>query len=166
MGLTWRRVDFLTGFLTVPRSKSGEARRVPMNSVVRSVLLELATRRARPDDPDEPVFTPRPPQSAYFFPQAVRRAQAMLRAEARDDTRLDGYVWHSNRHTFASRLVMAGVDLRTVQELGGWKTASMVARYAHLAPGHLAAAVERLVAGPARAMELSRNCPEPVSVAR
>jgi hypothetical protein len=40
---------------------------------------------------------------------------------------------------------MAGVDLRTVQELGGWKTLAMVQRYAHLAPSRLAEAVERLV---------------------
>jgi Phage integrase family len=40
---------------------------------------------------------------------------------------------------------MAGVDLRTVQELGGWKTLAMVQRYAHLAPAHLHQAVERLV---------------------
>jgi site-specific recombinase XerD len=162
MGLTWRYVDFLTGFLTVPRSKHGGARRVPMNSVVRSVLVDLATLRTRPDDPDEPVFKPQPKQSDVFFPQAVQRAQATLRDQGRDASRLDGYVWHSNRHSFASRLVMAGVDLRTLQELGGWKTASMVSRYAHLAPGHLTAAVERLVAGGPNnngAVELARNCP-------
>ncbi len=39
---------------------------------------------------------------------------------------------------------MAGVDLRTVQDLGGWRT---LQRYAHLAPDHLQAAVERLVSG-------------------
>jgi hypothetical protein len=39
---------------------------------------------------------------------------------------------------------MAGVDLRTVQELGGWKTLKMVERYGHLSPTHLHAAVERL----------------------
>ena len=55
---------------------------------------------------------------------------------------LDGYTWHGNRHTFASRLVMAGVDLRAVQELGGWKT---LMRYGHLSPEHLRSAVERLV---------------------
>ena len=54
---------------------------------------------------------------------------------------------------------MAGVDLRTVQELGGWKTPSMVARYAHLAPDHLRAAVERLVPVAAGG-ELSRNYPD------
>jgi integrase len=59
--------------------------------------------------------------------------------------RLDGYVWHSNRHTVASRLVMAGVDLRTVQELGGWRSLAMVQKHAHLAPGHRLAAVEALV---------------------
>lgn len=48
------------------------------------------------------------------------------------------------RHTFASRLVMAGVDLRTVQELGGWSDLSLVQRYSHLAPGHKAEAIERI----------------------
>jgi hypothetical protein len=39
---------------------------------------------------------------------------------------------------------MAGVDLRTIQELGGWKEIKMVERYAHLSPSHKAAAVERI----------------------
>jgi hypothetical protein len=38
---------------------------------------------------------------------------------------------------------MAGVDARTLQELGGWKSLAMLR---HLAPGHLQAAVERIVA--------------------
>jgi hypothetical protein len=40
---------------------------------------------------------------------------------------------------------MAGVDMRTLQELGGWQTLGMVQRYAHLAPSHKAQAVERIV---------------------
>ena len=81
----------------------------------------------------------------------VAAAQTTLRAAGREDeaARLDGVTWHALRHTFASRLVAAGVDLRTVQELGGWKTLSMVQRYAHLSPGHLVAAVEKIVAVPA-----------------
>ncbi len=53
--------------------------------------------------------------------------------------------FHDLRHTFASRLTMSGVDLYTVQRAGGWKTAIMVQRYAHLSPDHMRAAVERLV---------------------
>jgi site-specific recombinase XerD len=45
---------------------------------------------------------------------------------------------------FASRLVMAGVDIRTVQELLGHKTIAITVRYSHLAPEHNLAAVERL----------------------
>ena len=48
------------------------------------------------------------------------------------------------RHTFASRLVMAGVDLRTVAELLGHKKIQMTMRYAHLAPQHKLAALEKL----------------------
>jgi site-specific recombinase XerD len=52
--------------------------------------------------------------------------------------------WHDLRHSFASRLVMSGVDLRTVQELMGHKTIAMTVRYSHLACTHLQEAVERL----------------------
>ena len=51
------------------------------------------------------------------------------------------------RHTFASRLVMAGIDLRTVQVLLGHKTINMTLRYAHLEPDHLKKAVESLNSG-------------------
>ena len=126
-----------------------------MNRIVRSVLFDLATQRKRPNDPEEPIFRGAYRTVARSFSQAVACAQAALRAAGKDASKLDGYTWHSNRHTFASRLVMAGVDLRTVQELGGWKTLNMVQRYSHLAPSHLQAAVERLV--PQDAPELARN---------
>ena len=61
--------------------------------------------------------------------------------------------------TTSARLAMAGVDLLTLKEVGGWKTTTMVQRYAHLSPGHLHQAVERLV-NPDSAesgVELARN---------
>jgi integrase len=57
-----------------------------------------------------------------------------------------GVTPHTLRHTLASRLVMAGVDLRTVQELGGWSSLDLVQRYAHLSATHKAEAVERVAA--------------------
>jgi integrase len=145
VGLEWRDVDFLTGHITVEQSKSGYSRQVPMNSVVRPLLMDLAGQRQRPEDPDEPVFRCSHKQADKFFPAAVERARKGLVAAGRDGSRLDGYTWHCNRHTFASRLVMAGVDLRSVQVLGGWRTLAMVQRYSHLAPAPLKEAVERLV---------------------
>jgi integrase len=149
--LEWRDVDVLANSIGVGRAKNGYSRRVPMNSVVRSVLVDVGAGRQRPDEPTERVFTVAYRTVARLFVRAVERAQAALRDAGRDASRLDGYTWHGNRHTFASRLVMAGVDPLTVKELGGWRTLSMVQRYAHLAPGHLAAAVERLVAAPTTA---------------
>jgi site-specific recombinase XerD len=59
----------------------------------------------------------------------------------------ESFTWHCLRHAFASRLIMAGVDLRTAQELMGHKTIQMTVRYAHLAPQHQLAAVQRLCEG-------------------
>jgi site-specific recombinase XerD len=158
MGLRWRDVDMLTGFISVPRSKHGQGRRVPMHSVVRSTLVDLGAARQRPNDPLEAVFRHRPSQSDVFFTKAVQQAATALQSAGKDATRLVGYVWHSNRHSFASRLAMAGVDPLTLKELGGWKSLSMIQRYAHLTPGHLQQAVERLSAAtPASGAELAHN---------
>jgi integrase len=46
--------------------------------------------------------------------------------------------WHDLHHTWASWLIQNGTSLYDLQEMGGWKSAAMVRRYAHLAPGHMA----------------------------
>lgn len=47
------------------------------------------------------------------------------------------YRWHNNRHTWASILIQNGVPLHELQEMGGWNSAEMVRRYAHLSPHKL-----------------------------
>jgi integrase len=72
----------------------------------------------------------------------IKKAWAPLLKEAK----IHGFTFHDLRHTFASKLVMARVDLNTVRELLGLSDIKMTLRYAHLAPQHTAAAVARLVA--------------------
>jgi integrase len=57
--------------------------------------------------------------------------------------------FHDLRHTFATRLVQADVDIYTVQKLGRWETISMVMRYAHHHPESLRAGIEILDRAPA-----------------
>ena len=52
--------------------------------------------------------------------------------------------FHDLRHTFASQLLMAGVDLATERELLGHKTLTMKLGYSHLAPSHKINAVNLL----------------------
>ena len=70
--------------------------------------------------------------------------------------------WHDLRHTFASRLVMAGVPLFTVQKLMGHTTLAMTQRYAHLAPGHLREAVSNLDANGTRSGTRTRKAKAPL----
>lgn len=57
---------------------------------------------------------------------------------------IENFRWHDLRHTWASWHVQSGTPLFVLQELGGWESAEMVRRYAHLAADHLAPFAERL----------------------
>jgi len=46
--------------------------------------------------------------------------------------KLDGVNWHTLRHTFCTRPILAGVDVRTCQELMGHKSLALTERYAHV----------------------------------
>lgn len=155
--LQWAHVDMLAGVLSVPLSKNGRSRRVPVNAAARAALLDVGAGRQHPGDPGEPVFGISYRHAVRLFGKAVARARQALTDQGGDASRLDGFTWHGLRHTFASRLVMNGVDLLTVKELGGWLTLAMVQRYAHLAPEHLRAAVEGLVRGPGEGKQLREN---------
>jgi integrase len=110
--------------LRLLRSKSGKARAIPINSVLRQTLLGIQRTTSAY------VFGGTDPNK--WFVKACKLA------------RIEDFHWHDLRHTFASRLVMAGVSIRTVAELLGHSEITTTMRYAHLAPGHLAEAVERL----------------------
>jgi integrase len=134
--LTWSDVDFGTKLLAVSQTKNGETRHIPLNTVALAAFGALY----RNSSGEGYVFTNRNGdrllKGRHWFEPAVREAK------------LKDFSWHCLRHTFASRLVMAGVDLRTVQQLMGHKTIQMTVRYAHLAPEHQMAAVERLCSVP------------------
>jgi site-specific recombinase XerD len=134
--LSWADVDFELGLITIPRSKSGETRYIQVNAVARKALETLARiHKADPKIADASNLVCPAPGS--------RRRDWFTKVAAAAG--LGNFRWHDLRHTFASRLVMAGVPLRTVQELLGHKTITMTLRYSHLDPGHMQDAVDRLV---------------------
>lgn len=130
LGLQWRNVDLDAAVYTVPQSKSGEALRLPMHPCVREILAGL------------------PRNGVYVFARANGKPPWRFRrtfARAVRQAGISDLHLHDLRHTFASRLAMAGVDLLAIKELGGWKTLAMVLRYAHLSPDHMRQALGRLI---------------------
>ena len=132
LSLIWDRADLKHGFILLDVTKNGERREIPINETLRATLQNLTRRLDVPHvffDPN----TGQPYQSVKkSFQSACRRAK------------IQDFHFHDLRHTFASHLVMAGVDLTTVKELLGHKSLTMTLRYAHLAPAHKIKAVDIL----------------------
>jgi len=103
--LRWENVDFNTGIITIPRSKHGEARRLPMNDTVREIL------RTRPSRLKSPYVSP---SETGETPIDGQNFMNRVFLKALEEAKIENLRWHDLRHTFASRLVMAAVDLRTV----------------------------------------------------
>ena len=131
MRLRWEDIDFKQELLTVMESKSGSARHVPLNQIAVSTLRAIPRRLNCP--------------WVFYNDEASMRQQLPRQWEGLAEAKIENFHWHDLRHTFASRLVMAGVDLYAVKELLGHHSIEMTQRYAHLAPSHLKQAVEALV---------------------
>ena len=125
--LRWNDVDLKRNLLTIPLAKSGRRERVPINSEARKALARL-----RALWPDSELVCPGGDAHREWWDAA------------RTEAEITDFRWHDLRHTFASRLVMNGVDILTVNKLLRHKTLQVTMRYAHLAATHLHDAVEKL----------------------
>ncbi len=132
LSLEWdKHIDLKHGFILLDKTKNGDTREIPVNQTVRFALQGI-TRRV--DVPH--VFID---SDGKRFKDVKRSFKSALRKAGIKD-----FHFHDLRHTFASHLVMAGIDLTTVKELLGHKTLSMTLRYAHLSATHKTRAVDIL----------------------
>lgn len=136
LSLKWENVDMKHGFINLIQTKNGERRQIPINDTLREMLKGLTRRLHVPyvfHNYDEEKKT------GTRYGDVKRSFQTACRKAGIHD-----FVFHSLRHTFASHLVMNGVDLTTVSRLMGHKSLTMTLRYSHLAPNHLTSAVNVL----------------------
>ena len=133
LSLEWdNHIDLKHGFILLEITKNGERREIPINNTLKSTLQSLTRRIDIPY-----VFFDNVTGKRYLNVKTSFKT-ALRKAGIRD------FHFHDLRHTFASHLVMAGVDITTVSRLLGHKSLKMTLRYAHLAPAHMAKAVDIL----------------------
>ena len=129
LALQWEQVDLQSSMITIKQSKNGKVRHIPINKKAQEALQSI------PEPHEGHVFIYRGLPIKVVktaFAGAVRRAGILH------------CTLHSTRHTFATRLVLAGVDLATVMQLMGHASISTTMKYAHPSPLHKREAVKRL----------------------
>jgi len=129
--LEWNRVDFgrRVAWLDPGTTKNGEGRGIPLNNDA-----VLALRAVHGDQP----------RRCFTYQGEPMRAVGSAWERSLRRSGIEEFRLHDLRHTWASWHVMSGTSLQELMELGGWKSYEMVLRYAHLAPEHLSAAVQRI----------------------
>ncbi len=140
VNLKWRQmpnsnyVDLENGvfFVHESLSKSKKSRYVPIAESVKKALMEHPNKN----------------NSGYVFIsyRTGKRLKSMRGSFYRELKKIgvDDFTFHDLRHTFASHLVRKGVDLFVVQKLLGHASINMTQRYAHLQPGRLKEAIDKL----------------------
>jgi integrase len=135
LNLTWDDIDLVRRHIYIGDSKNNERRIIPINETLFRTLKALKKSS----------------QNKYLFANRNGGAVKSVKKAFWGALRRSGIAHcrlHDLRHTFASNLVMAGVDIVTVQELMGHKDISMTKRYSHPTPQHKKQAVERLKSAP------------------
>lgn len=132
--LRWSDVDLRRKLLTIQNSKNGDRRHIPLNDQAQAALHKMRStwKAGAAEFVVRATHSERLGNYPTWFDKCVGRAGVV------------DFHWHDLRHTFASRLVMAGADIRTVQDLMGHKMLTMTVRYAHLSAPHLHEAVALL----------------------
>lgn len=133
--LEWSQIDMPTkvAWIHPDQAKAGKGIPVPLNDEAVAVLR----RRMSKQQHLVRVFTYQGQPLRWVNNHAWKKA--LLRAG------IENFRWHDLRHTWASWHVQAGTPLYKLQQLGGWESAEMVRRYAHLAPEDLAKAAANIV---------------------
>jgi len=106
-------------------TKNYESRTMPLREEVQRILEPMRKGKGL-------VFRPEKVTEKAFYGRIIKQL-----AKVEKSAGLEHLTLHSLRHTFASHLVMSGVDLPTVQRLMGHHDITTTMRYAHLAPDHL-----------------------------
>ncbi len=131
--LKWQNVDFDKKEIKITESKSGRERRIPINSV----LFSLLNAHKAQDGQSEYVFTN--PDTGEPYTRIKRAFSTACERAGIEDLR-----FHDLRHTFATRLVRRGVDLVIIKELMGHASIVTTQRYLHSQASEKLQAVETL----------------------
>lgn len=131
--LKWSDVDFANGQIYVAPNKTDKHRYVPISKDLAIALKSIP--RFPQNDYVVHVGEEGKRFSSYYITAAY--------AKKMKDMPFKCFL-HKLRHTFASHLVQAGVDLYRVSKLLGHSSIKMTEIYAHLAPADLVAAVKKL----------------------
>jgi len=131
-GLRWEQVNLglRHAWVKADEHKNGEAHAVPLNDIAMAVLVK------RHGAHSSHVFT--------YEGKPITQVSTKAWRNALERAGISDFRWHDLRHTFATWHRQAGTPTHELQRLGGWKTAAMVERYAHIAPEGLQVAASRL----------------------
>ena len=138
MSLKWSDINYTSNQITLRATKAGKVKYVPMNKIAVDAFRSL---RSMPLDISQEVFykiNSSTPSGQYH--KLHRMWERSWREAGIEKIR-----WHDLRHTFASRMVMAGVNILTVQKLLRHADVKMTMLYAHLAPAYLQEGVNALI---------------------
>lgn len=146
--LDWRDVDLSACHVVFPKTKNDEARGVPLHPRVVATLANLPHRSGavfRRSLPYETAKGDKRPLGPAYEQRSggggqIKTAWAGMCKRAG----ITDFSPHDCRHTWATWHYRANRDLTALMELGGWKTPSMVMRYAHVNTSHLAGSIGQI----------------------